>query len=135
MVEEHAPFICVHVATSLEECRRRDSKGLYRRAFAGEVSHFTGVDDPYEVPVAPELRLDTENSSVSESGARVIRALEDLGLVPMSEAGETSEIGGNQTDAGDTPRCCPMAQPGTAAARLVADSFPNPFVAVTVTCR
>src|SRR4029077_3906735 len=46
LVEEHAPFICVHVATSLEECRRRDSKGLYRRAFAGEVSHFTGVDDP-----------------------------------------------------------------------------------------
>jgi adenylyl-sulfate kinase len=49
------PFVEVHVATSLEECERRDPKGLYARARAGELSHLTGVDDPYEPPVAPDV--------------------------------------------------------------------------------
>ncbi len=52
-------FIEVHVATPLTECERRDVKGLYRRARAGELSSFTGLEDPYESPVNPELRLDT----------------------------------------------------------------------------
>jgi adenylylsulfate kinase len=52
-------FIEVYVATPLEECERRDVKGLYARARRGEVAHFTGIDDPYEPPSAPELVLDT----------------------------------------------------------------------------
>lgn len=56
----------IHVATPLEECERRDPKGLYARARSGEISHFTGVDDPYEPPARPELRLDTSLQSESE---------------------------------------------------------------------
>jgi adenylyl-sulfate kinase len=58
--EVGAEFVEVHVATSVEECARRDVKGLYERAFAGELKEFTGVSDPYEEPAAPELRLETE---------------------------------------------------------------------------
>lgn len=52
-------FIEIHIDTSLQECERRDPKGLYKKARAGEIRHFTGIDSPYEVPVRPELRLDT----------------------------------------------------------------------------
>jgi adenylyl-sulfate kinase len=52
------PFLEVHVATSLEECERRDPKGLYARARAGEITHMTGVDDPYEPPVSAEVVVD-----------------------------------------------------------------------------
>ena len=55
MVEEHGPFVEVHVETSLEECARRDVNGLYAKAFAGEIKGFTGVDDPYEPPSVPEI--------------------------------------------------------------------------------
>ena len=58
LTEEHAPFVEVHVATSLEECERRDPKGLYAKAHAGEIAEFTGVSDPYEEPANAELRLD-----------------------------------------------------------------------------
>lgn len=60
-------FIEVYVATSLAECERRDVKGLYARARRGEIAHFTGIDDPYEPPRAPELTLDTAKLSVQES--------------------------------------------------------------------
>ena len=52
-------FIEIFVDTPIDECRRRDPKGLYQRAFAGELRHFTGVDAPYEAPEAPELHLRT----------------------------------------------------------------------------
>ena len=78
MVEEHASFVEVHVATSLEECARRDPKGLYARAFAGEIDHFTGVSDPYEVPSAPDLRVDTLGEDPATSADRVIARLEEL---------------------------------------------------------
>jgi adenylylsulfate kinase len=71
LVEEFAPFVEVHVATSVEECARRDVKGLYEKAFNGEIAEFTGVSDPYEEPVSPELRVDTEGRSPAES-ARVV---------------------------------------------------------------
>ena len=60
MVEEHGSFVEVYVATSVEECARRDVKGLYEKAFSGEIKEFTGVSDPYEEPSDPELRIDTE---------------------------------------------------------------------------
>jgi adenylyl-sulfate kinase len=60
LVQEFAPFVEVHVATSVAECARRDVKGLYDKAFRGELDGFTGVSDPYEEPVSPELRIDTE---------------------------------------------------------------------------
>jgi len=84
LVEEHGAFVEVHVATSLAECMSRDTKGLYARAIAGEVSNFTGVSDPYEEPEAPELRLDTAGLSPDESAARVLERLEQLGLLPVA---------------------------------------------------
>ena len=68
-------FIEVHVSTPLEECERRDVKGLYRRARRGEISNFTGISDPYEAPECPELRLDTRFLSVDQAGAKVIDRL------------------------------------------------------------
>ena len=81
MVEEYAPFVEVHVATSLDECAQRDPKGLYARAFAGEIDHFTGVSDPYEEPSAPDLRLDTLGDDPATSVERVLMRLEELGVI------------------------------------------------------
>jgi adenylylsulfate kinase len=82
LVEQHAPFVEVYVATPLEECARRDPKGLYAKAFAGEIDDFTGVSAPYEAPIDPELHLDTTGSSPSESAARVLARLAELNLLP-----------------------------------------------------
>jgi adenylyl-sulfate kinase len=60
-------FIEVYVRASLEECRRRDVKGLYKKADGGQISQFTGLDDPYEEPTNPELVIDTEGQTVEES--------------------------------------------------------------------
>jgi len=81
LVEEHGTFVLVHVATSLEECERRDPKGLYAMAHAGEITGFTGVDDPYEVPEHAELRLATEGQSPETSAAVVLAKLEELDLL------------------------------------------------------
>jgi adenylylsulfate kinase len=72
LVEQHAPFVEIFVATSLEECARRDPKG----------EDFTGVSAPYEEPVDPELRLETAGRTPSESAATVIDRLEELNLLP-----------------------------------------------------
>ena len=80
LVEEQAPFVEVHVATDLDECIRRDPKGLYRRALAGEIADFTGISAPYEEPLDPELRIDTSGIDPAESAAKVMLCLETLGL-------------------------------------------------------
>jgi adenylyl-sulfate kinase len=82
LVEEFGPFVEVYVAASVEECARRDVKGLYAKAFAGEIKGFTGVDDPYEVPEQPEVVVDTEAHEPEESAAIIVAKLEELGLVP-----------------------------------------------------
>jgi adenylylsulfate kinase len=84
MVEEWGTFVEVFVSASVEECARRDVKGLYEKAFKGEIKGFTGVDDPYEEPVSPELVLDTESNSPEESAQLVVAKLEELGLVPAA---------------------------------------------------
>jgi len=81
LVETHAPFIEVYVATPLEECARRDPKGLYAAAFAGEIDDFTGVSAPYEAPSNPEITLDTTGVSPSESAAVVMGRLAALNVV------------------------------------------------------
>jgi 3',5'-nucleoside bisphosphate phosphatase len=70
-------FLEVHVSASVEECERRDVKGLYTKARAGEIAAFTGVSDPYEEPRAPELTLDTEQESPAESAAKLIALIEE----------------------------------------------------------
>jgi adenylyl-sulfate kinase len=77
--EEDLPFIEVFVDTPLEECERRDPKGLYARARAGDLPGFTGIDDPYEPPLAPELRV-TSSQSVHLAAKAV------LALVPPVES-------------------------------------------------
>jgi adenylylsulfate kinase len=81
LVEPHAPFVEVYVATPLEECARRDPKGLYAAAFAGDIDDFTGVSAPYEAPSNPEVTLDTTGVSPTESAAVVLARLEALNVV------------------------------------------------------
>jgi adenylylsulfate kinase len=81
MVEDFGPFVEVFVKASVEECAKRDVKGLYAKAFAGEIKGFTGVDDPYEEPTAPELVIDTEEHDPEEAAAIIVAKLEELGLV------------------------------------------------------
>jgi adenylylsulfate kinase len=79
-------FIEIFVDAPLEVCAERDVKGLYKKAFAGEIEQFTGVSDPYEPPVAPELHIKTDEEEPRESARRVILKLEELGyLQPVRE--------------------------------------------------
>jgi sulfate adenylyltransferase len=80
-IEQVGAFLEVHVATSLEECERRDRKGLYKLAREGKIKEFTGISDPYEEPAAPELKLETENVEVDNCAHQVLLKLESLGLI------------------------------------------------------
>ncbi len=73
-------FVEIHVATSLEECEARDVKGLYARARTGEIPEFTGVSDPYEAPLDPELRIDTTGKTPQACAAEVVAYLEQQHL-------------------------------------------------------
>ncbi|MCE4603651.1 MAG: adenylyl-sulfate kinase [Aeropyrum sp.] len=75
IIEEETPFIEVYVKASLEEVIRRDPKGLYKKALKGEISHFTGITDPYEPPENPELALDTENEEPEESAQKLVTTI------------------------------------------------------------
>lgn len=82
-------FVEVYVACPLAVCAERDVKGLYKKAFAGEIPQFTGVSDPYEPPLNPELILETHRETPNESAAKVIHTLERLGyLRPVEEEPE-----------------------------------------------
>jgi adenylylsulfate kinase len=65
-------FIEVYCDSSLEECKKRDPKGLYKKAIAGEIKNFTGIDDPYEEPTCPNIHLHTDKESIAESSERVM---------------------------------------------------------------
>jgi adenylylsulfate kinase len=75
-----AAYVEVHVATPVEVCSERDVKGLYAKQAAGEISGLTGVDDPYEEPVAPDLRIESHTQTVAESAAAVHQLLVERGL-------------------------------------------------------
>jgi sulfate adenylyltransferase len=80
-VERFGAFTEVHVATSIEECERRDRKGLYRLAREGKIKEFTGISDPYDVPASPELSVETENVDVDHCAHQVLLKLESMGLI------------------------------------------------------
>src|SRR5438094_6446487 len=84
MVEEHGTFVEVFVDASVEECARRDVKGLYEKAFRGEIKEFTGVSDPYEPPASPEVSLESEHEDPKESAQRIVELLEHRALVPAA---------------------------------------------------
>lgn len=81
MIEAFGAFIEVHVATSVEECERRDRKGLYKLAREGKIKEFTGISDPYEAPTKAELVIDTEGTDVDACAHEVILKLESMGLI------------------------------------------------------
>lgn len=80
-IETFGAFIEVHVATTIEECERRDRKGLYKLAREGKIKEFTGISDPYDVPVNPELVIETENVDVDNCAHQVLLKLESMGLI------------------------------------------------------
>jgi len=75
-------FVEIFLKASVEACARRDVKGLYEKAFRGEIKEFTGVSDPYEEPLNPDLVIDTESESPEESAARVLALLDERVQVP-----------------------------------------------------
>ena len=79
-------FVEVFVKASVDTCAERDVKGLYEKAFKGEIKEFTGVSDPYEEPVNPEFVCDTENETPEESADKLLAYLEQRGLIPAKEA-------------------------------------------------
>jgi sulfate adenylyltransferase len=74
-------FVEVFMDTPLDLCEKRDVKGLYARARRGEIKEFTGVDDPYEPPLHPEISLDTQDSTVDENSSRILVYLQNAGLL------------------------------------------------------
>lgn len=80
-IEQFGAFVEIHVATSIEECERRDRKGLYKLAREGKIKEFTGISDPYDVPVNAELVIETENAEVDNCAHQVVLKLESLGLI------------------------------------------------------
>jgi adenylylsulfate kinase len=74
-------YVEVHIATPVEVCSQRDVKGLYAEQAAGRLSGLTGVDDPYEVPDEPDLRIATHEQTVDESAAALHTLLRDRGLL------------------------------------------------------
>ena len=85
-------FVEVHVAPPLEECIRRDTKGLYKKALAGEIGQFTGVSDPYEPPEAAEVTIDTSTVDLKASVQRVKSKLSELGYIEDATATATTRI-------------------------------------------
>jgi sulfate adenylyltransferase len=81
MVAEHGLFVLVHVATPLEECERRDRKGLYAKARRGEIPEFTGISDPYDLPTDAEVVVDTTGRSIESCVDDVYTALINMGAI------------------------------------------------------
>ncbi|MGR8934117.1 MAG: bifunctional sulfate adenylyltransferase/adenylylsulfate kinase [Gammaproteobacteria bacterium] len=88
MIEQEGTFVEVHVATPLETCEARDRKGLYAMARAGKIKGFTGIDDPYEAPEHPELRIDTSLCTMEEAVDTVFKKLMAMGIL---QSGPTAE--------------------------------------------
>jgi adenylyl-sulfate kinase len=83
-------FVEVYCRCSIDELKKRDVKGLYEKALKGELANFTGVSDPYEEPLKPEVLVDTGKESEEESVSKIIRTLELMGYVPSSGASDYS---------------------------------------------
>ena len=83
MIDAYGAFIEVHVATSVDECERRDRKGLYKLAREGKIKEFTGISDPYELPTKAELVLETEGVDVDDCAHQVLLKLESMGLISV----------------------------------------------------
>lgn len=88
IVEPDGEFVLIYVKCSVEECARRDPKGLYEQAQEGKLENFTGVNHPFQEPHNPEIVVDTERDSVEECVEQVVTQLHDLGIFEGSAEGE-----------------------------------------------
>jgi adenylylsulfate kinase len=79
--ESKLPFIEIHVNTPIETCEQRDPKGLYKKARAGQLKNFTGIDDPYEAPHHPELTIDTTSTSPEQATVLLLEYLQKQGII------------------------------------------------------
>jgi sulfate adenylyltransferase/3'-phosphoadenosine 5'-phosphosulfate synthase len=89
---EIGDFLEVFVRTPMDTLLERDVKGMYRKAMAGEIQNFTGVNDPYEEPASPELTLDTASETVEQSAARVVELLAARGYIPLADEATVSRV-------------------------------------------
>src|SRR4030043_784860 len=89
--KEIGDFVEVYCKCSLNVCIERDVKGLYKKALAGEIKSYTGIDDPYEEPLNPEVALETDQETPEESVAKIMQKLEVLGYLPAEEKVYTPE--------------------------------------------
>jgi adenylylsulfate kinase len=78
----HGDFFEIYCKASLETCESRDVKGLYKKARAGEIKNYTGIDSPYEAPEKPELVIDTDALSIEQSASAVLKLLQERGMLP-----------------------------------------------------
>jgi adenylyl-sulfate kinase len=85
-VEAQGTFLEVYAKCPIPVLSDRDPKGLYKKALAGEIKNFTGVSDPYEEPLHPEVVCETDRETVAESAGKILRRLEELGLLPPEGA-------------------------------------------------
>jgi len=90
-VEGKLPFIEVHVSTPIGTCEQRDPKGLYKKARAGQLKNFTGIDDPYEEPLQPELTLDATSTSRQEATVLLLHYLKKQGILVVRRGGEVAD--------------------------------------------
>jgi sulfate adenylyltransferase/3'-phosphoadenosine 5'-phosphosulfate synthase len=124
-------FIEVHVDCSIEELTRRDVKGLYAKALAGEIKNFTGVSDPYEAPLNPEVHVDTATESVDESTAKVLAALERLGYLGAGAGTGAASVPAVPQEPASTAAAASQTGASTAPAiaAVAAGSAPNTILA------
>ncbi len=85
-------FVEVYCQAPLDVLAERDVKGLYRKAMLGEIKNFTGVNDPYEPPLDPDVTIYSDREKVTESAAKVLRKLEELGYIPIKVERRSSQI-------------------------------------------
>jgi sulfate adenylyltransferase len=108
MVQEQGRFFLVHVSTPLEECERRDPKGLYRKARAGVITGFTGISDVYEIPTFCELTIDTSRLTAPDTTDRILRGLASTGLPAtlwLAAGLRVAFNGGPESNHCDAPNC------------------------------
>lgn len=97
LINESGGYIEVYVATPLEVCEQRDRKGLYAKARAGLVKQFTGIDDPYEAPEHPEMRIDTTDRSAEDCAEEILEYLAAQGYIPAAWRREVAREEDRQT--------------------------------------
>ncbi|MCL6659769.1 adenylyl-sulfate kinase [Paenibacillus polymyxa] len=89
---EPEDFIEIYVSCSIQECERRDPKGLYKKARNGDIPHFTGISAPYDVPKSPSFIIDTEQSSIEEAVQEIVQHLEQIGALQLPRPSNTELV-------------------------------------------